>query len=150
AAKYPNMDALLEALDAEGAAALQEIDGFGKVKGEEVAAGLNEMRELIQKLQDVGVKMEAEAKAAATTDIQGLAGMRILITGTVPGQTRESAQAYAEAAGADVASSVSGKLNAVLSGADPGGSKIAKAESLGIPVIDVTEEGSFETICREG
>ena len=64
-----------------------------------------------------------------------LAGMTVVLTGTLPKLSREDAKALLEAAGAKVAGSVSAKTNYVVAGADAG-SKLAKAEALGVPVLD--------------
>jgi len=61
--------------------------------------------------------------------------MVVVLTGTLPSMTRDEAMALLEAAGAKVAGSVSAKTSYVVAGADAG-SKRAKAESLGIPVLD--------------
>jgi DNA ligase (NAD+) len=67
-----------------------------------------------------------------------LAGKTVVLTGTLPTLTREAAKEMLEAAGAKVAGSVSKKTDYVVAGADAG-SKLAKAEELGVPVLD--EEG---------
>ncbi|MGR8024968.1 BRCT domain-containing protein, partial [Burkholderia cenocepacia] len=64
-----------------------------------------------------------------------LAGKTVVLTGTLPTLTREAAKEMLEAAGAKVAGSVSKKTDYVVAGADAG-SKLAKAEELGIPVLD--------------
>jgi DNA ligase (NAD+) len=64
--------------------------------------------------------------------------MTVVLTGTLPSMTRDEAKALLEGAGAKVAGSVSAKTNYVVAGADAG-SKLAKAEQLGVPVLD--EEG---------
>jgi len=67
-----------------------------------------------------------------------VAGKTFVLTGTLPSLSREDAKAMLEKAGAKVAGSVSAKTNYVVAGADAG-SKLAKAEELGIAVIDETE-----------
>jgi DNA ligase (NAD+) len=62
----------------------------------------------------------------------------VVVTGTLEGFTREQAHAALEARGAKVAGSVSGRTSFVVAGASPG-SKVTKAEQLGVPVLD--EEG---------
>lgn len=153
---YGSMTALLEAVDAHGAAALAEIEGFGGVKAAEAVAGLAENRDLIAKLAAAGVEMtlaagpSAESESETGGETAALAGKKVLVTGTVPGYTRDGAAERVAEAGGDVASSVSGKLDAVLVGANPGGSKITKAESLGLRIIDVSAEGELDRVCREG
>jgi DNA ligase (NAD+) len=67
-----------------------------------------------------------------------LAGRTFVLTGTLPSLSRDEAKALLEAAGASVAGSVSKKTDYVVAGADAG-SKLAKAQSLGVAVIDETE-----------
>ena len=64
-----------------------------------------------------------------------LAGMTLVLTGTLPALTRDEAKAMIEAAGGKVAGSVSKKTNYVVAGEDAG-SKLAKAEELGVAVLD--------------
>jgi DNA ligase (NAD+) len=64
-----------------------------------------------------------------------LAGLSVVLTGTLEGFTREGAQAELEARGAKVTSSVSKKTSYVVIGENPG-SKLAKAESLGVATLD--------------
>ena len=59
-----------------------------------------------------------------------------MITGTLPGMSREEATERIEAAGGKVTSSVSKKTDFLVAGADPGGSKWNKAQDLGTEVID--------------
>jgi DNA ligase (NAD+) len=69
-----------------------------------------------------------------------------VLTGTLPGLTREEAQAELEARGAKVTGSVSKKTSYVVAGESPG-SKLAKAEQLGVAVLD---EPGLRTLLDEG
>ncbi|MNE68443.1 DNA ligase [compost metagenome] len=78
---------------------------------------------------------------------QLLAGKTVVLTGTLPTMGRDEAKDLLEAAGAKVAGSVSKKTSYVVAGADAG-SKLAKAEELGVPVLD--EAGLLALLKGEG
>jgi DNA ligase (NAD+) len=88
-------------------------------------------RELIERLQAAGVEMTAEKKQRTSQ----LAGLTLVLTGTLPSLSREEAKALIEAAGGKVAGSVSKKTSYVVAG-EEAGSKLDKARQLGIPVLD--------------
>ncbi|MEY4429630.1 MAG: hypothetical protein RLZZ182_2319, partial [Pseudomonadota bacterium] len=77
---------------------------------------------------------------------QTLAGKTLVLTGTLPTLGRDDAKALVEAAGGKVAGSVSKKTWAVVAGAEAG-SKLEKAQTLGIPVLD---EGGLHTVLATG
>jgi len=87
------------------------------------------------------------APPAPQTRSQALAGMSIVLTGTLPTLTREQATALLEAAGATVSSAVSRKTRYVVAGAEAG-SKLDKARELGVPVLD--EDGLRAMLAGEG
>ncbi|HEY1015042.1 MAG TPA: NAD-dependent DNA ligase LigA [Herpetosiphonaceae bacterium] len=91
-------------------------------------------RQLIADLRELGVRSEAEPDAAPAGD--ALEGKVFVITGTLDGMSREDAQALIEAQGGKVTGSVSKKTDYLLAGA-AAGSKLAKAQSLGVPVLDL-------------
>lgn len=93
-------------------------------------------REVVEQLRQCGVHWP-EAPPAERPP-QRLAGMTVVLTGTLPTLSRDAAKEMLEAAGAKVAGSVSKKTHYVIAGAEAG-SKLAKAEALGVPVLD--EEG---------
>ena len=86
---------------------------------------------LCRRLAALGVL--TEAVAAPTGD--KLAGLSFVLTGTLPTMTRDEASAKIRAAGGKVVGSVSKKTSYVVAG-EEAGSKLTKAQSLGIPVID--------------
>ena len=88
-------------------------------------------RKLIQHLQTAGVAMTAEKKQRTTQ----LAGLTLVLTGTLPNLSREQAKAMIEAAGGKVSGSVSKKTNYVVAG-EEAGSKLDKAQELKISVLD--------------
>ncbi len=79
----------------------------------------------------VGVVMTAEKRVTTTT----LEGLTFVLTGTLPTLTREAAKEMIESAGGKVSGSVSKKTNYVVAG-EEAGSKLDKAQSLGVPVLD--------------
>ena len=88
-------------------------------------------RELVEKLKEAGVDMTAEKKQRSTQ----LAGLTIVLTGTLPALSRDEAKKKIEAAGGKVAGSVSKKTSYVVAG-EEAGSKLEKARELKIPVLD--------------
>lgn len=92
-------------------------------------------QKLITDLAACGVKMEADTAVAAS---ERFAGMTFVLTGTLPTMTREQATAIIVANGGKVTGSVSKKTTYVLVGADAG-SKLTKAESLGIPLLSESD-----------
>jgi DNA ligase (NAD+) len=76
-----------------------------------------------------------EEGAAREQAAQPLAGMTVVLTGTLPTLGRDQAKEMLEAAGAKVSGSVSKKTSYVVAGAEAG-SKLAKAEELGVAVLD--------------
>lgn len=116
---------------------LCEIDDVGEITAENIVSFFShpQTRRMIDRLKNVGVVMTAE-KAAAGDD--RFAGMTFVLTGTLPDMTREQASAIITSHGGKVSGSVSKKTSYVVAGAEAG-SKLAKAESLGVPVIDEAE-----------
>src|SRR5207244_3939979 len=96
---------------------------------------------LCERLRDAGVRTEAEKRRQLKTD-ERLAGKQFVLTGTLPGMTRDEAKSLIEAHGGRVMSSVSKKTDFVLAGDEPG-SKLDKANELGVKVID---EAAFKKL----
>ncbi len=127
-------------LDALAAASADEIDaleGIGPAIAASVAAyfARPESKALIAKLKRAGVRTEAQETARASRG-NALAGKTFVITGTLPSMSREEASALITAHGGKVSGSVSKKTDYLVIGAEPGGTKFAKAQELGIPMID--------------
>jgi len=118
---------------------LQNAEGIGP----EIASAVYdwfhapENQALVEKLRQAGLRVEDEGTTLPSGP-QPLAGKIVAITGTLPSLSREEASRAAELAGAKVTSSVSKKTSFVLAGTDAG-SKLTKAQSLGIDVIDEAE-----------
>jgi DNA ligase (NAD+) len=117
---------------------VSRIEGIGETMAAAIIGHFNAPRQraLVEELLALGVRPAAPAvQAAAGT---ALAGKTFVLTGTLPTLTREDATARIEAAGGKVSASVSKKTTYVLAGADAG-SKLEKARSLNVPVIDEAE-----------
>jgi DNA ligase (NAD+) len=127
----------LDAIANAGVEALAVVPGVGGVIAESVVAFFaNERnRALVEKLRAAGVNFAGPARVEVRTDLPSLAGLTFVLTGTLPTMTREEAQAELEARGGKVSGSVSKKTSYVVVGASPG-SKLAKAEQLGVPTLD--------------
>lgn len=129
---FGSMDALM-------AASTEDLERVPEI-GPRVAQAIVEFfaeprnRELVERLRDAGLQFTGERKQKSSQ----LAGLTFVLTGTMEAMTREEAQAKIEAAGGRVSGSVSRKTNYVVAGTDPG-SKLDKARSLNVPVIDETE-----------
>ena len=138
---FPSMDLLMEASVEQ----LAQVDGVGQV----IAQSLREWFdvdwhvEIIRAWQAAGVRMEDEVRK----DIeQTLEGLTIVVSGAMPGYTREGAKEAIVARGGKASGSVSKKTSLVIAG--PGaGSKAAKAEALGVPVVD---QSYFERVLERG
>jgi DNA ligase (NAD+) len=127
-------------LDAIAGAAEEDlavVPGVGGVIAQSVQAffTIDRNRELIEKLRAAGVNFQGPARVTAPVDGPSLEGLAFVLTGTLPSMTREEAQAELEARGAKVTGSVSKKTSYVVVGESPG-SKLAKAEQLGVPTLD--------------
>ena len=98
-------------------------------------------RELIDHLRAAGLKMTAEKKQRTSQ----LAGLTLVLTGTLPNLSREEAKERIEAAGGKVSGSVSKKTSYVVAG-EEAGSKLDKAQELKIPILD--EAGLLELLAK--
>jgi DNA ligase (NAD+) len=133
-AHYPRLDGLAAASVEE----LQSIAGMGPITAQRIVEWFQRPRhrEIIDKLRSAGVRLEEVAsEAREATGTQPLAGLTFVISGTLPTLTREEAKSLIEAHGGKVTGSVSSKTSYLLVGESPG-SKLRKAESLGVPAID--------------
>jgi DNA ligase (NAD+) len=99
-------------------------------------------RELIEHLKAAGVEMTAEKKQRTTQ----LAGLTLVLTGTLPNLSRDQAKGMIEAAGGKVSGSVSKKTSYLVAG-EEAGSKLDKARELKIPVLE--EAGLLKLLARE-
>ena len=132
AKQYPEIDLLMGA-DEE---ALSAVDGVGEITAKCIKDYFTRenSKAVIKKLKTAGVVLSEEQKKAS--DI--LSGLTFVITGTLPGMKREEAATIIEENGGKVSSSVSKKTNFLLCGSDAG-SKLTKANELGVKVIGLDE-----------
>ena len=117
---------------------LTDVFGIGQVVAEGIVRffGDDHTRDTLHRLIDAGVSAEAPEPGASTEPIEGpLSGKTLVVTGTLPGLSRQEAEAAIRAAGGHPAGSVSTKTDYLVAG-DKAGSKLAKAESLGVTVLD--------------
>jgi DNA ligase (NAD+) len=143
AAHFGDLDGLLAA----NAEELEAVEGVGPVIGRSVVDFFADARNRaeVARLRELGVRWPA-AQRPARREGGPLDGKTFVITGTLPGMTREEARRRIEEAGGKVAGSVSKKTSYVLAGDEPG-SKFRKAQELGVAVIGATE---LEALLEEG
>ena len=129
AARYKSLENCFAATREE----LIEIEDFGEITADYVLNYFSHEPNvaLCRRLIDLG--LVTEAVAAPTGD--KLAGLTFVLTGTLPDMTRDEAAARIKAAGGKVVGSVSKKTSFVVAG-EEAGSKLTKAQALGVPVID--------------
>jgi DNA ligase (NAD+) len=130
AAHFRTIDALLDATPEQ----IAETPGIGPKVAELIHSQLadEKLRELIDELRAAGLRFEQEGPPPGEGPLRD---QTFVLTGTLPDLTREDATERILAAGGKVTGSVSKKTSYVVAGASPG-SKLAKAEKLGVPVID--------------
>jgi DNA ligase (NAD+) len=135
---FGGLEALAQAKfeDFIGEKKASRIEGIGETMALAILDFFNQPRNrtLVSELLALGVSPEAPAKKSAATSTL-LAGKTFVLTGTLPGMTREQAAEKIEAAGGKISGSVSKKTSYVLAGAEAG-SKLDKAQALGVPVLD--------------
>ena len=131
----------MDAVRAASPEQMCEIDGFGAVMAQSVQEFFAKegTRDLLQRLADAGVNMRWTGAPKGTA----LAGMTLVVTGTLPTLSRQEAEALIAQNGGKAAGSVSKKTSYVVAGA-AAGSKLTKAQALGIPVLD--EAGLYALI----
>ncbi|MCC8042222.1 MAG: NAD-dependent DNA ligase LigA [Oscillospiraceae bacterium] len=131
--EFGDIDSIMNAT----AEQLSQIDGFGGVMSENIAKAFSEkhFRHLVEELKGVGVKMEYERQEKGDNRFSGLT---FVLTGTLPTLKRDQAKAIIESLGGKVSGSVSKKTSYVLAG-EEAGSKLTKAQELGIAIISEEE-----------
>ena len=138
AARFGTLQAVENATHEE----LLSIEGFGEIMAESVLQYFadDNNRKLCGDLLSLGLRPWVPRQASAA-----LAGMTFVVTGTLPGYSRDEIENLIEKNGGKAAGSVSKKTSYVVAG-EAAGSKLAKAQSLGVPVL--TEQQLLELIER--
>ena len=119
---------------------LAQVDGIGQVVAEAIHKWLatKEHQKLLDRLLEAGINFEQEKKS------DELKGLSIVVTGTLDDMSREEAQELIRKKGGKAVSSVSKETDYVVAGANPG-TKLAKAEKLGVKILD---EAGFKKLAR--
>jgi DNA ligase (NAD+) len=132
AAHFGSLDRVMDASEAQ----LLEVRDVGPVVARSIHTFFAQAhnREVVEQLRAAGIRWDEHDGATAAAP-KPLAGLTVVLTGTLPTWSREQAKEMLEAAGAKVAGSVSKKTSYVVAG-DEAGSKLDKARALGVPVLD--------------
>ncbi|HEV7535400.1 MAG TPA: NAD-dependent DNA ligase LigA, partial [Acidimicrobiia bacterium] len=139
----------MDRIEVASADELVDVEGIGPIIAESIAQffGEDRNRTVIEKLRAAGVNLEGPPRPPAEAgDALPLSGLTFVLTGGLARRTREEAGAALEALGAKVSGSVSKKTSYVVAGANAG-SKLAKAESLGVAVLD---EAALDKLLETG
>jgi DNA ligase (NAD+) len=138
----------IDAIEAADIETLTNVDKVGPVIAESVVRflAIDKNREVVEKLRRAGVDLTAPMVAPVSEEDATLGGMTFVLTGGLERWSRDEAQAEIEARGGKVTSSVSKKTSFVVVGETPG-SKLAKAETLGVAILD---EDGFARLLEHG
>ena len=137
----------LDGLEAASIEDMEAVDGLGPVIAASVHGWLRRpsSRDLLDRLRGAGVNLVAAPVVGA--DVEPLlADMAVVVTGTLAGYSRDGAKAAIVALGGTSPGSVSARTTALVAG-EGGGSKLARAEELGVPVLD---EEAFDHLLDAG
>jgi DNA ligase (NAD+) len=128
---FGTLDAIMQASEAD----LATTDGVGPTIASAIVRwfAVPSNREFVEKLRTAGVEF---GRVEVSRLPQNLVGKAVVVTGTLEGFTREEAEAAIKDRGGKSPGSVSAKTYAVVVGAEPGASKLTKAQDLGIPILD--------------
>ena len=144
----PDIDALIASTPER----LGAIDGVGPIIADSIVAffSIEQNRLLIERLGALGVDLTSGQFEDSATLEQTLAGLSVVVSGTLVGFSREEAESAIVARGGKSPGSVSTKTFALVVGAEPGQSKVTKAEAVAVPILDeaqfvkLLETGSYE------
>ena len=135
AAAFPSMNQLTEASEDELQRAEEICPKVARSIRDFFADARN--RELVEQLREAGLQFTYDSPEPVIS-VEGIVGKTFVLTGTLPSLSREEAKARIETVGGKVTSSVSRKTDFVLAGVEAG-SKLDKAQALGLHVIDEAE-----------
>jgi DNA ligase (NAD+) len=126
---FGSMDAIMNATEEE----LVQAEGIGPIVAKTIREffAIDKNRVLVEALREQRLQFTAEKKVVGTA----LAGLTLVLTGTLPTLTRDEAKARIEAAGGKVSGSVSKKTSYVVAG-EEAGSKLDKARDFGVSIVD--------------
>jgi DNA ligase (NAD+) len=141
---FGGIDRIMDASEAQ----LLEVRDVGPVVAHSIRTFFDQAhnREVVEQLRACGVTWPEHEPAADPASLP-LSGQTFVLTGTLPTLSRDEAKALIEAAGGKVAGSVSKKTHHVVAGAEAG-SKLEKAQSLGVSILD--EDGLRALLARAG
>ena len=140
---FGSLDAIMNASEAD----LAMTEGLGAIIASSIhrwLAAAPENREFVEKFRVAGVDF---GNVVVSRLPQVLAGKAVVVTGTLRAPSREEAEAAIKGRGGKSPGSVSAKTFAVVVGAEPGASKVTKANDLGIPILD---EAAFTKLLETG
>ncbi len=143
AAAFPSIDAL----DSASVEELGAVPGIGPTLAAAISEwfGVDWHRAIVEKWKAAGCRLAAESVEASDIP-QTLTGLTVVVTGSLPGFTRDSATAAIETRGGKAAGSVSSRTDFVVAG-ESAGSKYDKAVALGVPILDAD---GFALLLDEG
>jgi DNA ligase (NAD+) len=138
----------LDAIRAASADALAAVDGVGPTIAESLREwfAVDWHQAIVAKWRDAGVRLEDPEWDPNRAAARLLAGVSVVVTGTLAGMSRDEAGEAVRQAGGKVTSSVSKKTHFVVAG-ENAGSKYDKAVELGVPILD---EAAFQTLLTQG
>jgi DNA ligase (NAD+) len=138
AERYPTIESIMEADEQE----IADLYGVGPVIAREITAFFDapNNRETAERLIEAGIEYESAAMGAVSDELQG---ETFVFTGTLTRMTRQQAEAEVKRRGAKAVKTVSSKTTVVVAG-DKAGSKLAKAQKLGLKIMD--EDAFIELI----
>ncbi|MGH9103187.1 MAG: helix-hairpin-helix domain-containing protein, partial [Acidimicrobiales bacterium] len=142
AGAFGHLDRLVAAAEGQ----LASVEGVGPKVAAAVAGffASERSRSMVGRLAEAGVSFEGPTRPGVP---QVLTGKSVVVTGTLSGWSREDAEAAVKARGGRTPGSVSARTSAVVVGAEPGTAKLARAQELGVPVVD---EAGFAELLESG